>query len=399
MEEIKIRIKAKASEYLNDIIAIRRQIHANPELAFDEYETARVIATKLSKYGIEHFTGIARTGVIGLIKGRNPEKRTLALRADMDALPITETNTVDYKSKNEGVMHACGHDVHTASLIGTARILHELRENFEGTVKLIFQPSEEKYPGGASVMVNEGVLENPKPAGIFGQHVYPELKAGQVGFRSGKYMASTDEIYLTIKGKGGHAALPYKNIDPVLTASYIIVALQQLVSRIAKPDMPTVLSFGRFIADGQTNIIPDQVKMEGILRTFDEDWRQTAYLKIKQMAQGIAASMGASCEVFIAKGYPFVFNDYELTKQARKCAVDYLGQENVKELDMRMTAEDFAYYAQKIPGTFYRLGIRNDEKNINSGLHTASFNVDESSLETGMGLMAFLAINQLGISK
>ncbi|MCF8303759.1 MAG: amidohydrolase [Bacteroidales bacterium] len=399
MENIKQQIKRKAREYLDDIIAIRRKIHANPELAFKEYDTARLVAAKLKEYGIEHQTGIAHTGVVGLIKGQNPEQQTFVLRADMDALPIAEENDVGYKSKNEGVMHACGHDVHTSSLLGTARILQDLKDHFEGTVKLLFQPSEEKYPGGALVMIREGVLENPKPAGIFGQHVYPELEAGQVGLRSGKYMASTDEVFLTVKGKGGHAALPYKNIDPVLVASHILVALQQLVSRMARPDMPTVLSFGRFIADGHTNIIPNEVKLAGILRTFDEGWRQQAYDKITQIAEGTAKAMGATCEIFIDRGYPYVFNDPALTKQAWDSAVNYLGQDNVKELDIRMTAEDFAYYSQEIPGCFYRLGIRNDEQNINSGLHTSTFNVDEKSLETGMGLMAYLALNQLTKNK
>jgi len=395
MESIKTEIKQLAKKYLKEITSLRRQIHSNPELAFEEYETAALIARFLKENEIECQEGVAKTGVVGLIKGKNPESRTIALRGDMDALPIFELNDVDYKSKNDGKMHACGHDVHTSSLLGAAKILKNLSGEFEGTIKLIFQPSEEKYPGGAKVMIEEGVLENPKPDVIFGQHVYPELDAGKVGMKSGKYMASTDEIFLTVKGKGGHGAIPQKNIDPVLIASHIVVALQQIVSRNAHPAMPTVLSFGRFMAEGQTNVIPDEVKLSGIIRTFDEDWRADIKKKVTHMAKTIAESMGGSCEVFIDQGYPYLVNDESVTEKARNYAVEYLGLENVKELELRTTAEDFAYFTQKIPGCFYRLGIRNEKKNISSSLHSATFNVDESSLETGMGLMAWIAYNEL----
>jgi len=292
-------------------------------------------------------------------------------------------------------MHACGHDVHISSLLGSAKILNSLSEEFEGTVKLIFQPSEEKYPGGAKVMIEEGVLENPKPDVIFGQHVYPELNAGMVGMKSGKYMASTDEIFITVKGKGGHGAIPQKNIDPVLIASHIIIALQQIVSRNANPAMPTVLSFGRFIAEGQTNVIPDEVKMAGIMRTFDEIWRTEMQIRIKTMAQSLAESMGGKCEVEFDKGYPVLINNEYVTENTRRYAIEFLGEENVINLELRTTAEDFAYFTQKISGCFYRLGIRNVEKGINSNLHTATFDVDESSLETGMGLMAWIAYREL----
>ncbi len=395
MNNISKKIKRLSEEYLPEIISIRQQIHANPELSFEEYQTSDLIASLLEKYGIEFQKGIAKTGVVGFIKGKNPQGKVVALRADMDALQIKELNDVEYKSKHPGKMHACGHDVHIASLLGTAKILQEIRNEFNGTVKLIFQPSEEKYPGGAKVMIEEGVLKNPKVDVIFGQHVYPELDAGQVGMKSGKYMASTDEIFLTVKGKGGHGAIPDRNIDPVLIASHIIVALQQIVSRNAKPVMPTVLTFGRIIGDGMTNIIPDEVKIEGIMRTFDEKWRTEMKKRITKMAQTIAESMGGKCEVFIDQGYPYLVNDKKVTENTRNSAKEFLGNENVHNLEMRTTAEDFAYYTQHIPGCFYRLGIRNINKGINSNLHTATFDVDESSLETGMGLMAWIASREL----
>ena len=395
MESKKNKIKQLAKEYLKEITSLRRQIHSNPELAFEEFETAAMVAKFLKENGIECQEGVAKTGVVGLIKGKNPDAKTVALRADMDALPIFELNDVDYKSKNEGKMHACGHDVHTTSLLGAAKILKSLSNEFEGTIKLIFQPSEEKYPGGAKVMIEEGVLENPKPDVIFGQHVFPELDAGMVGMKSGKYMASTDEIFLTVKGQGGHGAIPHKNIDPVLIASHIVVALQQIVSRNANPSMPTVISFGRFIAEGQTNVIPDEVKLSGIMRTFDEKWRAEIKEKVTHLSKSIAEGMGGECEVFIDPGYPFLVNDETTTENARAYAIEFLGKENVKELEMRTTAEDFAYFTQKIPGCFFRLGVRNEDKNIISNLHTATFDVDESSLETGMGLMAWIAYNEL----
>ena len=392
---IQNRIKQRSKELLTEIINIRQRIHENPELSFEEHETADLISKVLKSIGIEYKKGIAKTGIVGLIKGRNPKKRTIALRADMDALPIMEINKLDYTSKNPGKMHACGHDVHVASLLGTAMILHELREEFEGSIKLIFQPSEEKYPGGAKVMIEEGVLKNPAPDVIFGQHVFPELDAGHAGMKSGKYMASTDEIFLTIKGKGGHGAIPDRNIDPVLIASHIVVALQQIVSRNAKPNMPTVLSFGRFIANGQTNIIPDEVKIEGIMRTFDEEWRTEIKKRLTKMAKNIAEAMGGKCEVFIDQGYPVLINNETVTENSRKAAKEYLGDEFVHELELRTTAEDFAYFTQKVPGCFYRLGVRNLKKGLDANLHTANFNVDESSLETGMGLMAWIAYKEL----
>ena len=292
-------------------------------------------------------------------------------------------------------MHACGHDVHTSSLLGTARILNQLKDQFEGTVKLIFQPGEEKAPGGASMMIKDGVLKNPAPVNILGQHVAPLIPVGKIGFKEGLYMASADEIYITVKGKGGHAAMPQGNIDPVLIASHIIVALQQVVSRFATPTTPTVLSFGKVIAEGATNVIPNEVKIEGTFRTLNEKWRKEAKIKMKKLAMGIAESMGGSCDFHILDGYPFLHNDEELTARNKGFAVAFMGEENVVDLDIWMAAEDFAYYSQEIDACFYRLGVRNEAKGIASNVHTPTFNIDEGALEIGSGLMAWLAINEL----
>jgi len=389
------KIKNLSVQFAPGIIQIRRHLHANPELSEKEFNTAGFICSTLDGYGIKYKRNIGGNGIVALIEGRKPQITTLALRADMDALPITELNNCEYKSLNPGVMHACGHDVHMASLLGTSRILNDLREYFEGTVRLIFQPSEEKFPGGALAMINDGVLKNPEPARIYGQHVLPTLEAGKVGFKAGRYMASTDEVYLTVKGRGGHAATPDLNIDSVLMASHIIVALQQVVSRSAPPGVPTVLSFGRVIADGRTNIIPSEVKIDGTFRTFDEPWRARAHDKIRSVATGIAESMGGTCEVFIDHGYPFLVNDDLATSEAKALAQHYLGKENVVDLDQRMTAEDFAYYSHIIPACFYRLGVKDPSWQNIRNLHTPEFDADERSLETGIGLMAWLAVNQL----
>ncbi len=395
MNHLKEKIKSLASAYAGDVLDIRRYLHQYPELSFKEVGTAAFIASKLDEIGISYESGIAKTGIVALIRGNNPESKTIALRADMDALPIIEKNDIAYRSKNEGIMHACGHDVHMACLLGAARVLNEIRNEFSGTIKLLFQPSEESYPGGAKVMIEEGVLENPAPELIFGQHVFPELEAGKIGLRPGKYMASTDEVFITVKGKGGHGAIPDKVIDPVLIASHIVIALQQIVSRKSKPTMPTVVSFGKIYSDGQTNIIPDEVKLEGIIRTFDEEWREEIKNTIRKIACGLAESMGGSCDVFIDQGYPAVVNDEQLTVRAKKYAEDYLGKENVVDLEMRMTAEDFSYFAQRLPGCFFRLGTGNIEEGITSNLHSATFNVDESSMEIGTGIMAWFAVNEL----
>lgn len=392
---LKDKISLLAKEIHANVVENRRHLHANPELSFHEYQTSAYVAQKLDELGIK-YQKMANTGLVAMIKGEKPSDAVVALRADMDALPIVEANEVPYKSKNAGVMHACGHDAHTSSLLGTAKILTELKNEFGGTIKLIFQPAEEKLPGGASMMIKEGVLENPKPDAVIGQHVMPLIEAGQVGFRSGKYMASTDEIYVTVHGKGGHGAQPQQNIDPVLITSHIIVALQQIISRVADPKTPSVLSFGKVIANGATNVIPNEVYLEGTFRTMDEDWRARAHEKMKKMAEGIAEAMGGSCDFNIVRGYPFLINEEKLTADVRAYAEDYLGKENVLDLDIWMAAEDFAYYSQVSDACFYRLGTGNKERGITSSVHTPTFDVDEESLRLSTGLMAYIALKQLG---
>jgi amidohydrolase len=384
-----------SKQYAQEVIAFRRHLHANPELSYQEFNTANYITQKLKEFGLHPQKGIANTGVVVLIEGKNPSKKIIALRADIDALPITEANEIDYKSKNNGVMHACGHDVHSASLLGTAKILNETKSQWEGTVKLIFQPGEEKNPGGASIMIKEGVLQNPSPTSIIGQHVFPLLPVGKIGFREGKYMASSDEIYLKVIGKGGHGAAPELTIDPVVIASHIIIALQQVISRNASPKQPTVLTFGKITAMGATNIIPNEVNIAGTFRALDEIWRADGLKKIKKMAESIAEGMGGKCEVDIHHGYPCLENNPELTKAIRAAAVQYVGVENVVDIEQTLGSEDFAYYSQVIPASFYRLGTRNEAKGITSYVHTPTFNIDEDALKIGPGLMAWMAVQQL----
>jgi len=392
---LKERIRSLAGEYHSDAVACRRHLHQYPELSFSEIETQKFVEHKLDEYGITSRKRMAGTGVVATIEGKNPGRRVVALRADMDALPIKETNQKEYVSKNPGVMHACGHDVHTTSLLGAARILNKIKDQFEGTIKLIFQPGEEKLPGGASMMIKEGVLENPKPHSVIGQHVMPQIDAGKVGFRKGLYMASTDEIYVNIVGKGGHGAMPHLTVDPVLIASNMIVALQQVVSRNAKPSVPSVLSFGKFIANGATNVIPDSVYLEGTFRTLDEEWRNEAHKKIKHMAKSIVEGMGGKVDFNIVRGYPFLVNNEELTGRVQGYAEEYLGRDKIEELEIWMAAEDFAFYSHQAEACFYRLGVRNEKAGITSSVHTSTFDVDESSLETGMGLMAWIAVKEL----
>lgn len=382
-------IKTLAKKYAPEFIEIRHHLHAHPELSYQEYETSKFVQNKLKEYGIP-FEVKATTGVVGLIKGKNPDKRIIALRADMDALPIKEENDVPYKSKNEGVMHACGHDVHTTCLLGAARILQELKDEWEGTVKLIFQPGEEKNPGGASLMIKDGVLENPKPQGILALHVHTMMEVGKLSFRGGQVMASADEIYITVKGNGGHAASPHLTVDPILISSHLIIALQQLISRNNNPFNPSVLSITSFNGGNTTNVIPNEVKLMGTFRAMNEEWRFKAHDLIKKLCTELVSSMGGSVDLHIDVGYPSVLNNERLTVIAMDKAGEYLGADNVSETELRMGAEDFGYYAQQIPACFYRLGTMNKAKGITAGVHTPVFNIDENAIEIGMGIMALM---------
>jgi amidohydrolase len=388
------KIKSLSSAYSTHTVSLRRHLHAHPELSYQEFQTVKFVADQLTSFGIESQPA-ATTGLIANIRGKNPEKKIIALRADMDALPILEQNDVIYKSKNTGVMHACGHDVHTSSLLMTARILNEVKEDFEGTIRLLFQPGEEKNPGGASYMIRDGALENPRPSAILGQHVFPLLPAGKIGFREGMYMASADEIYLKVIGKGGHGAAPDLAVDPIVIASHIIIALQQIISRNANPRQPTVLTFGNIVGLGATNIIPNEVNIAGTFRAMNEAWRESALVKIKKMAESIAEGMGGRCEVDISKGYPYLENNPELIRRIRKAATEYVGEENVVDIDITLGAEDFAYYSQIVPAAFYRLGTNNVDKGITSYVHTPTFDIDEDALTIGPGLMAWMAIQEL----
>lgn len=383
------KIKALVKKYAAEFIGVRHHLHAHPELSYQEFETSKFVQGKLQELGIP-FEVKATTGVVGLIKGKNPDKRIIALRADMDALPITEQNDIEYKSKNPGVMHACGHDVHTTCLLGAAKILNELKDEWEGTIKLIFQPGEEKNPGGASLMIKDGVLENPKPQAILALHVNTILEVGQLSFRGGKVMASADELYITVKGKGGHAASPHITIDPILIASHLIIALQQLISRHNNPFNPSVLSITSFNGGNTTNVIPNEVKLMGTFRAMDETWRFKAHELMRKLATDLGTSMGGEVDLHIDVGYPCVMNNEKLTAEAMKKAAEYMGEENVSETELRMGAEDFGYYAQEIPACFYRLGTMNTAKGITAGVHTPVFNIDEDAIGIGMGMMAWL---------
>ncbi len=385
---MQLKIKELAKKYAPEFIEIRRHIHANPELSYQEFETSKFVQQKLTEFGIP-FEIKATTGVVGLIKGKNPENRIIALRADMDALPIKEENEVPYKSKVDGVMHACGHDVHTTCLLGAAKILSELKDEWEGTVKLIFQPGEEKNPGGASLMIKDGVLENPAPQAILALHVHTMMDTGKLCFRSGKVMASADELYFTIKGKGGHAASPHLAVDPILISSQLVIALQQVVSRNNNPFNPSVLSITSFNGGNTTNVIPGEVKLMGTFRAMDEQWRFEAHELIRNISENIVHSMGGEVDLHIDVGYPCVYNSEKVNDAAMKAAETFLGTEYVSETELRMGAEDFGYYAQEIPACFFRLGTMNKNKGITSGVHTPTFNVDEDAIETGMGIMAW----------
>lgn len=390
-------IKKLAEEQFPKTLEIRRHIHQHPELSFKEIETSKYVAAVLRTLGIEFTEGVVGTGIIALIKGKNPDKKVVMLRADLDALPILEENKTDYVSKHPGVMHACGHDVHSASLLGAAAILQQLKDNFEGTVKLIFQPGEEVLPGGASLMIKEGVLQNPDVTLALAQHVHPSMEVGKVGFRSGMYMASTDEIYLTITGKGGHAAMPADYNNPLLIASEVLLELKKKFPNDGKGQIPTVLAFGKIEGKGATNVIPEKVELEGTFRTMNEDWRKQAHNEIRRIIEEVCERNNAKANLRIEIGYPFLVNDNAVTDNCRNAAKEYLGKENVEELPLRMTAEDFAFFSQQLPVCFYRLGTGNKAKGITSGVHTSTFDIDEEALKIGSGLLAWLTIKNLSV--
>jgi len=391
--DIKNKIKELAAEYLDDIIEIRNELHANPELSFEEYNTSKYVASVLDKANIAYESGLLKTGILANIDGKSAKGKTIALRAELDALPIIEENDVAYKSKNEGVMHACGHDVHMASILGAAKILNEINDEWNGKVKVLFQPGEEKLPGGAAQMIESGIIEKMDATCMMAHHVMPSIDAGKVGFRGGMYMASADEIFITVKGKGGHAALPKLNIDPIPITAEIILAMQKI--KPDNTDIPMVLSIGKVTAAGATNVIPNVVELEGTFRTMNEEWRAKAHKLIQKTCNEIAEGHNASCEIEIKKGYPFLQNDEELTRVSKNLAIEYLGTDNVEDLPLRMTADDFASFSQHMRTCYYRLGIRNESKGIISGVHTPTFDIDEQALETGMGLIAWLVYSQL----
>jgi amidohydrolase len=376
-------IQSKSTQIHDEVIAIREHLHQHPELSFQEYETSKYVQSILTNWGID-FEVKCETGIVGTISPSVKTTKCIALRADLDALPIIEENDVDYCSKNKGVMHACGHDVHTSILLGALKVINEHKEDLTHTVKFIFQPGEELLPGGASLLLKENVLENPKVDEIFALHVFPDLEAGKVGLKGGMYMASCDEIYMTVTGKGGHGAMPHKVIDPILTSAHIITSLQQIVSRNCSPTIPSVLSFGKIEGLGATNVIPNEVKLEGTFRTMNEEWRAEAHHLIKKQATFVASGFGAKIDVNIVKGYPFLENDIELTTRTKHKLEDYFGADNVIDLPIRMTGEDFAFYAQKIPATFIRIGVRNEEKKIIYPVHNSKFNIDNLSIKVGI---------------
>lgn len=397
-------IKQLNHQYFDTIVEIRRHIHQYPELSFEEIKTSAYICDILDKYHISYNKGIVKTGIIAVIQGKNPNKKTILLRADLDALPIEEKNDVSYKSKHKGVMHACGHDVHTASVLGTVIILNQLRDEFEGTIKIMFQPGEEVLPGGSSLMIKEGVLQNPSINMAIAQHVFPSLETGKVGFRAGMYMASTDEIHLTIIGKGGHAAMAGDYINPLVVSAHIITEIEKQfpvtidaegVARNTQNNIPTVIAFGKIEGKGATNVIPETVYMAGTIRTMDEVWRKEIKTKINDIITQITKQYNVSAELNIIDGYPFLINHEATTNLCKQAAEEYLGKENVVELPLRMTAEDFAYITQQVPSCFYRLGTGNITKGITSGVHTSTFNIDEDALKISSGLMAWMTIKAI----
>lgn len=391
--ELQKTIEHLSNELFEKVKSYREYIHANPELSYQEFKTMAYVSEQLTKIGIEHTTKVGNTGIVAIIRNQNHglDAECIGLRADMDALPIQEDNEIPFKSKVDGVMHACGHDVHTAILLGAAEILNKIKEQLPQPVKLIFQPGEEKNPGGATYMIKDGALENPKVKEMYALHVFPDMSVGKVGFKEGIYMASCDEIYITIHGKGGHGATPNQCIDPIAIGAEIILNLQTIVSRKCDPKIPCVLSFGHFEALGATNVIPSKAILKGTFRTMNEDWRAKALELIEQQVNGIVTANGGTVELEISKGYPFLENDPKVTASMRSKAHLFLGEDQVEELPIRLTSEDFSYYSQEIPVCFFRLGVRNEAKGITYGVHHPKFNIDDNALKTGMQMMALAA--------
>ncbi len=387
------KIKQLSESVYEYVCNTYKHLHAHPELSFHEVETSTFIQKELSAMNIPFKAGIAQTGILGILKGQNPDKKTIALRADMDALPVDEAADIPYKSQASHVMHACGHDAHVASLLGTAKILSELRNEFEGTILFVFQPGEERHPGGARLMLQEGIFDQYKPELILAAHVSIDYPVGTVAFRSGEIMASADEIHLTIKGKGGHGALPLAFNDTVLASAQILVALQQISARLCSPFSPMVLSFGKFIADGQTNVIPNEVKLSGTLRCFNEAWRAEAKKHIERIAAETALAYGCTCDVVCEDGYPVVKNDKTVTEEAIRYAQEFVGTDRVGELEVRMTGEDFGFFTQQYPCSFYRFGVKGNRQTGN--LHSATFQIDLEAFRTSAGVMAWLAWRNL----
>ncbi len=428
---MKSTIQTLADAWFPDIVQWRRAIHRRPELAREEHETAAFIADRLREFGLEVHTGIYGTGVVGILRGGRPGPTTL-LRADIDALPIREATGRDFASERDGKMHACGHDAHTACLLGAAAILSEVQDEIHGTVRFCFQPSEEVIPGGAKFMIEEGVLSarlgasgdgaSPNRASpdaalpdgasrdgaqdgapdsavavdtgvdyVFGQHVRPDLPAGTIGIRPGPFMASADEIHVTVRGEGGHAAAPHElSTDVTYVASQIVVGLQSVVSRNAPPGVPSILTIGRLIADGATNVIPETATLAGTFRAMDETWRFEAHDRIRRVITQTAAAYGAEAEVDVKVGYPALVNDEAAANRVRDLAHSYAGERRTVDLDPWYAGEDFAYFLQERPGAFFTLGVGNTERGITSGLHTPTFDIDEEALRTGAGFMAYL---------
>jgi amidohydrolase len=390
--QLRDKILQLTDKYFSEVVQIRRAIHANPELAFQEVETSRLVAETLEKNRMLVKKGVAKTGVVGTLKGKNSGK-VIALRSDMDALPILEATGLPFASKNQGKMHACGHDAHTAIGLGAAMVLSELKEELHGEVRFLFQPSEEKNPGGASFMIADGALDGVDE--IYGLHVIAQHDAGMVGFCSGEMMASADELYITIKGKSGHGARPHFTIDPIVTSAQVITALQTLVSRNLDPFSQGVITIGSIHGGFAPNIIPEEVKLVGTLRSMTKEWREYAHIRVKEIVEGICSAMGATYEVIIDKGYPVLSNDLAKTVFAEGCAQELFGRDHVFTAERLMGAEDFAYYLEKVPGTFYRLGIRNQKQGITADIHNDHFTIDETALKTGVAMQAYLAVKAL----